>query len=107
MLTCNLIVHQHHSIMKKFIVERILPGAGMLSKEEVFEIAKSSVDAIAKLGESYQWITSYVTDDKIYCVHIAETEAAVRKHARLSDIPLNVVSEVKMIIDPQSTAQDL
>jgi len=86
--------------MKKFVVERNLPGAGNLSAEELQSIAQSSVETIMKLGKPYHWIQSYITDDKIYCIHIAENEMAVREHARLSKFPINTIAEVKTIIDP-------
>jgi len=86
--------------MKKFIVERNLPGAGNLTPEELQIISESSCDAIAHFGKHYHWIESFVTNDRIYCVHIAESEAAVREHAKLANIPINTINEVITIIDP-------
>ena len=86
--------------MKKFIVERNFPGAGNLSTEELKSIAQTSNKGIDEIGNSYQWIESYVTGDKIYCVHIAESEEAIRLHSKLGNFPVNTVSEVKAIIDP-------
>jgi uncharacterized protein DUF4242 len=86
--------------MKKFIVERNLPGAGNLSAEELQQISEASCGAITHLGKPYYWIQSYITNDKIYCVHIAEDECAVRKHAKIGNIPVNTVNEVITIIDP-------
>jgi hypothetical protein len=86
--------------MKKFIIERNLPGAGDLTPEELQMISQASCDAIAQLGKSYQWIQSYITNDRIYCVHIAEDECAVREHAKIGKIPVNTVNEVIAIIDP-------
>jgi len=86
--------------MKKFVIERILPGAGNLSLKELQAISQTSCEVAVQLGKPYHWIQSFITDDKIYCIHIAESEAAVRQHARLSKIPINTVSEVKVIIDP-------
>lgn len=86
--------------MKKFIIERNLPGAGNLTPEELKEIAKTSCNTIHKIGSSYQWVQSFVTDDKIYCVHIAESEEAVREHACMGNFPVNSVNEVRAIIDP-------
>jgi Protein of unknown function (DUF4242) len=85
--------------MKKFVVERNLPGAGNLSPEELQYISQSSCEAINKSGKPYYWIQSFITEDKIYCIYIAESEAAVREHARLGKIPINTVAEVKAIID--------
>lgn len=86
--------------MKKFVIERILPGAGNLSQEELQAISQLSCDVVQQIGKPYYWIQSYVTDDKIYCVHIAESEEVIREHARLGNFPINTVSEVKAIIDP-------
>ena len=86
--------------MKKFVVERLLPGAGSLSPWELQEIAQASCEAIGELGKPYHWIQSFVTEDKIYCIHIAESEEAVRQHARLGKFPVNTISEVKAVIDP-------
>jgi hypothetical protein len=86
--------------MKKFVVERTLPGAGNLSPEELQFISQISCEAIDEIGKPYHWIQSFVTDDKIYCVHIAESEEIVREHSRLKNLPINTVAEVKVIIDP-------
>jgi hypothetical protein len=86
--------------MKKFVVERLLPGAGNLTPEELQTISQNSCEAISELGKPYYWLQSFITDDKIYCIHIAESEGAVRQHARMSNISINAVAEVKAIIDP-------
>jgi hypothetical protein len=86
--------------MKKFVVERNLPGAGNLSTEELQAIAQTSCEVVNQLGKPYHWIQSFITDDKIYCIHIAESEAVVREHARLGKFPINTVAEVKAVIDP-------
>jgi len=86
--------------MKKFVVERNLPGAGNLTAEELQAISKTSCDVVNSIGKPYHWIQSFVTDDKIYCIHIAESEEVVREHARLGNFPVNTVSEVKTMIDP-------
>jgi len=86
--------------MKKFIIERNLPGAGNLTPEELQIISEASCSAIAHLGKPYYWIQSYITNDRIYCVHIAEGECAVREHAKIGKIPVNTVNEVIAIIDP-------
>jgi hypothetical protein len=92
--------------MKKFVVERILPGAGNLSPQELQELSQVSCEVISKLGKPYHWIQSFVTEDKIYCIHIAESEEVVREHARLGKFPVNTICEVKAIIDPL-TANEL
>ena len=86
--------------MKKFVVERILPGAGNLTAQELQAISEASCQAIDQLGKSYHWIQSFITDDKIYCIHIAESEAVIREHARLGHFPVHTVAEVKTVIDP-------
>ena len=86
--------------MKKFVIERNLPGAGNLSPEELQAISQTSCGVIGELGKPYQWVQSFVTEDKIYCIHLAENEEAVREHARLGGFPVNSVSEVVTIIDP-------
>ena len=86
--------------MKKFVVERNLPGAGNLSPEELQAISESSCVSAQQAGTPYYWIQSFITSDKIYCIHIAENEEAVRAHARSAKIPINTVSEVIMVIDP-------
>jgi len=86
--------------MKKFVVERILPGAGNLTPEELQLISRTSCDVINQMNEQFYWIQSFVTDDKIYCIQIAESKEIVREHARRSNFPINSISEVKAVIDP-------
>jgi hypothetical protein len=86
--------------MKKFLIERNLPGAGNLSPQELQDIARASCEVVCSLGKPYHWIQSFVTEDKIYCIHIAESEEAVREHSRLGKFPINTISEVKSVIDP-------
>ena len=88
--------------MKKFVIERNLPGAGNLSPEELQAISQTSCEVVEQLDKPYHWIQSFVTDDKIYCIHIAESEDVVREHARRGKFPINTVSEVKAVIDPQT-----
>jgi hypothetical protein len=90
--------------MKKFVIERNLPGAGNLSPQELQTIAQTSCEAVSELGKPYHWIQSFVTDDKIYCVHIAESEEVIREHAKLGQFPINSVNEVKAIIDPVTSS---
>ena len=85
--------------MPKFVIEREFPGAGDLSSEELQGISRKSCGALQELGPQVQWVHSYVTDDKIYCVYIAPDEKAVRKHAEMGGFPANSVSEVRPVID--------
>ncbi len=86
--------------MKKFVVERNLPGAGNLTPEELQSIAQTSCEVLSQLGKPYHWIQSFVTDDKIYCIHIAESVELVREHSRLGGFPVNTIAEIKAVIDP-------
>ena len=86
--------------MPKYVIERELPGAGSLSAAELHTISAKSNQVLADMGPRAQWQHSYVTADKIYCVYVAEDEAAVRDHAECGGFPANVVSEVAAIIDP-------
>jgi hypothetical protein len=86
--------------MPKYIIEREIAGAGKLTPEQLQGISQKSCDVLKKLGPQIQWLESYVTDDKVYCVYIAPDEATVREHAKQGGFPANRVSEVKGIIDP-------
>lgn len=90
--------------MKKYIIERKLPGAGNMTDEELQSISKTSNAVISVLGKPYTWIQSFVTEDKIYCIHEAENEEDIRTHANCSSFPVNTIEEIKVIIDP-STAK--
>ena len=91
--------------MPRFVIEREIPGAGKLSPQELRAISQKSCGVLDQLGPKIQWVQSFVTDDKIYCVYIAPDEAMVREHARQGGFPANAVSEVKTVIDP-TTAED-
>ena len=86
--------------MPKFVIERDLPGAGALSPDQLQAISAKSCSVLNQLGPQVQWIQSFVTDDKIYCVYIAPSEALVREHAARGGFPANRVSEVRTVIDP-------
>lgn len=86
--------------MPKYIIERDLPGAGKLSPQELKAISQKSCSILRNLGPEIQWVHSYVSDDKIYCVYIAPSEALIRDHAEKGGFPANRISEVKTIIDP-------
>jgi cell division inhibitor SulA len=86
--------------MPKYVIEREIPGAGKLSAQELQAISQTSCSVLQKLGPQIQWLQSYVTDDKIYCIYIAPSEELVREHARQGGFPANRVSEVREVIDP-------
>lgn len=91
--------------MKKFVIERNLPGAGNLSAEELHSIAQTSCAVVSELNQPYHWVQSFVTDDKIYCIHIAESEEAVRQHAKMGNFPINTIAEVRAVIDPSTASR--
>jgi hypothetical protein len=86
--------------MPKFVIERELPGAGKLSGPELQGISQHSCGVLQSMGPTIQWVESYVTDDKIYCIYIAPNEDAVREHAEKGGFPANRVSEIRTVIDP-------
>ena len=86
--------------MPKFLIEREIPGAGGLSAEELQAISQKSCGVLREMGPQIQWVESYVTGDKVYCVYIAPDEAAVREHATRGGFPANRVSEIRRMIDP-------
>lgn len=86
--------------MPKYVIEREIPGAGNLSAQELQAISQKSCTVLGGLGPQIQWVQSYVTGDKVYCVYIAPNEEMVREHARQGGFPANRVAEVKAVIDP-------
>ena len=86
--------------MPKYVIEREIPGAGKLPKEELQAISQKSCGVLREMGPQIQWVQSYVTDDKIYCVYNAPNEDAIRQHAQKGGFPANRVSRVRTIIDP-------
>ena len=91
--------------MPKFVIEREIPGAGNLSAQELQGISQTSCDVLRKLGPEIQWLHSYVTGDKVYCVYIAPSEELIREHASQGGFPANRISEIKTTIDP-TTAEE-
>ena len=89
--------------MPKFVIEREIPGAGSLTPDQLHAISQKSCGVLTELGPKIQWIESYVTDDKIYCVYIAPDEATFREHARMGGFPANRVSVVRTVIDPTTS----
>jgi hypothetical protein len=90
--------------MPKFVIEREVPGAGNLSEAELCELSRKSVSVLKAMGPEIQWLHSYVTGDKVYCVYLAPDEATVQEHARRVGIPANRVSAVRRLIDPTMAA---
>jgi len=88
--------------MPKYVIERDMPGAGQLTPEQLQAISQKSCGVLRNLGPEVQWLHSYVTDDKIYCIYIAPNEDMVRQHARQGGFPANRISEIKSVIDPTS-----
>lgn len=86
--------------MPKYVIEREVPGAGKMTPAQLNGIAQASCAVLSKLGSSIQWVQSYVTNDKIYCVYISPSEELVREHAKQGGFPANSVAEVKAVIDP-------
>ncbi len=89
--------------MPKFVIERDLPGAGALTPEQLHGVAEKSCSVLQNLGPRIQWVHSYVTDNKIYCIYIAPNEEMVREHARQGGFPATKVSQIRSIIDPTTS----
>jgi hypothetical protein len=89
--------------MPKFVIERDIPEAGKLSPDQLQAISQKSCGVLRDMGPQIQWVHSYVTDDKIYCVYIAPNEDAVREHARQGGFPANRISQVRSMIDPTTS----
>lgn len=89
--------------MPKYVIERDLPGAGDLSPEQLQAVSQKSCGVLKNLGPQIQWVHSYVTQDKIYCIYIAPNEKLIREHASQGGFPANRISEVKTIIDPTTS----
>lgn len=86
--------------MPKYLIEREIPGAGTLGARELEGISRKSCGVLREMGGSVQWVQSYVTDDKVYCVYIAPSEDAVREHATRGGFPANRISRISSVIDP-------
>lgn len=86
--------------MPKYLIEREIPGAGSLTAEQLQGIAQKSCSILKDMGPSIQWQESYVTDDKVYCVYIAEDEKSIRDHAEQGGFPVNRISQIRGMIDP-------
>lgn len=86
--------------MPKFVIEREIPGAGNLSEAQLLEASRKSVSVLNEMGPKIQWLHSYVTGDKVYCVYLAPDEATIQEHAKRVGIPANRVSAVRRLLDP-------
>jgi cell division inhibitor SulA len=84
----------------QFVIEREIPGAGALSEEQIREVSLRSLQTLREMGKQIQWLHSYVTEDKVYCVYLAPDEDTVREHARRTGIPANRIAAVRRLIDP-------
>lgn len=89
--------------MPKYLIERELPGAGKLTPAQLTGVAQKSCGVLRDLGPQIQWVESYVTDDKIYCVYISPNEDLIRKHATQGGFPANRISEIRRMIDPTTS----
>ena len=89
--------------MPKFVIERELPGAGKLSPQELKAVSHKSCSVLKELGPQIQWLRSYVTDDKLYCVYISPSEDLIRKHAQQGGFPANKISRIRSVIDPTTS----
>lgn len=86
--------------MPKYVIERELPGAGKLSEDELVKAARSSNAAVEEMGKDIQWVESYVTDDKMYCVYIAKNENLIREHGKKAGFPVDRISKITGMTDP-------
>jgi hypothetical protein len=88
--------------MPKFVIERVIPGAGQMTDAELREAAQKSVKVLKEMGTEIQWLHSYVTGDKVYCVYLAPDEGTIQEHARRAGLPANRISAVRRLLDPSS-----
>ena len=89
--------------MPKFVIEREIPGAGKFTPDQLHAISQKSCSVIEAIGPRIQWLQSYVTDNKIYCIYIAADKATVREHAKQGGFPANSVAQVRSMIDPTTS----
>jgi hypothetical protein len=87
--------------MPQYVIERDIPGAGRMTESEIQEISLRSLDVLKRMGPQIQWLYSYVTDEKVYCVYLAPDESAIRDHALQAGVPASRISAVRHLIDPQ------
>jgi uncharacterized protein DUF4242 len=90
--------------MPEFVIERDIPGAGQMTEEQIRDVSIRSLEVLREIGPQIQWLHSYVTDDRLYCVYLAPDEAAIREHARKMGVPATRISAVRRLIDPKKYA---
>ena len=90
--------------MPEFVIEREIPGAGQLTEDQLADISQRSLEVMRGLGPQIQWLHSYVTDDRLYCVYLAPDEAVIREHARKLGVPADRISAVRRLLDPKRYA---
>jgi hypothetical protein len=90
--------------MPEFVIEREIPGIGQMSEADIQDVSMRSLEVLKAIGSQIQWLHSYVTDDRLYCVYLAPDEATIRQHARQLGVPANRISAVRRLIDPQKYA---
>lgn len=90
--------------MKRFVIEREIPGAGEMSEEELEEASRRSLQALRDLGPQIQWLHSFVTDNKVYCIYLAPDDKTVRRHAEMAGLPADRISAVRGLLDPTNYA---
>jgi len=90
------------STVPRYVIERDIPGAGDLTEDQLRDVSLKSIQALGELGPKIQWLHSYVTDDKVYCVYLAPDDATVRRHAEMVGIPATRVSAVRRLLDPSN-----
>ena len=88
--------------MQQFVIEREIPGAGSLTEDQIREVSLRSLESLKQMGPQIQWLHSYVTEDKVYCVYLAPDEESIREHARRTNIPASRVAAVRRLIDPKN-----
>jgi hypothetical protein len=90
--------------MPKYVIEREIPGAGQLTEEQLQEVSQRSLAALGQLGPRIQWLHSFVTDDKVYCVYLAPDEETIQQHAKMIGLPANRIQAVRRLLDPANYA---
>ena len=88
-------------VMPEYVIEREIPGLGQMTEEQLRDISVRSIDVLKGIGPQIQWLHSYVTDDRLYCVYLASDEAVIREHARKLGVPANRISAVRQMLDPK------
>lgn len=90
--------------MREFVIEREIPGLGQMTEDQLRDISVRSLDVLKGIGPQIQWLHSYVTDDRLYCVYLASDEAVIREHARKLGVPASRISAVRRLLDPKRYA---